>query len=146
MTLKLNSRSFFNSKLNRLENFSWIWQWWQYLMRYSIVREFISWSNRSRIVCRRWIEKWSKRRSKRRNSISIKKQKFWSKDFAINDCAKMFQKKCVIVSTNHRMMLVLHIDMKIINRIKVSNFHINMTIVNRTKMFNFQTNLKIIYQ
>jgi hypothetical protein len=93
MTLKLNSRSFFNVKLNRFENFSWIWQWWQYLMKYSIVWEFISWLNRSRIVYKRRVEKWSKRREKRRNSISIKKQEFWSKDFAINDCAELFQKK-----------------------------------------------------
>jgi hypothetical protein len=93
MTLKLNSRLFFNVKLNRLEDFSWIWQWWQYLMKYSIAWKFISWSNRSRIVCKRRIEKWSKRWWKRRNSISIKKQEFWSKDFVINDCTETFQKR-----------------------------------------------------
>jgi hypothetical protein len=93
MTLKLNSRSFFNVKLNRFEDFSWIWQWWQHLMKCSIAREFISWSDRSRIACRRRIEEWSKREWKRRNSISIKKQQFWSKVFAINDCAERFQRR-----------------------------------------------------
>jgi hypothetical protein len=93
MTLKLNSRSFFSVKLNRFEDFSWIWQWWQYLIKYSIAREFISWSDRSRIACRRQIERWSKRRWRRCNSISIRKQKFWSRDFAINDCAEMFQRR-----------------------------------------------------
>jgi hypothetical protein len=93
MTLKLNSRSFFSVKLNRLENFSWIWQWWQYVMKYSIARKFILWSDRSKIVYKRLIEKWSKRRWKRHNSISIKKQEFWSRNFVINDCAEMFQRR-----------------------------------------------------
>jgi hypothetical protein len=93
MTLKLNSRSFFNVKLNRFENFSWIWQWWQNLIKYSIAWKFISWSNRSRIACKRRVEEWSNRRWKRRNSISMKKQKFWSSDSVINDCAKMFQRR-----------------------------------------------------
>jgi hypothetical protein len=93
MTLKLNSRSSFIVKLNRFEDFSWIWQWWQYLMRYSIAWEFISWSNRSRIACKRRVERWSKRRWRRRNSISMKKQEFWSKDFAISDCAEIFQRR-----------------------------------------------------
>jgi hypothetical protein len=93
MTLKLNSRSSFNVKLNRLEDFSWTWQWWQNLIKYSIAWEFVSWSDRSKIACKRWVEKWSNRRWKRRNSISMKKQKFWSNDFVINDCVEMFQKK-----------------------------------------------------
>jgi hypothetical protein len=93
MTLKLNSRSSFNVKLNRLEDFSWTWQWWQNLIKYSIAWEFVSWSNRSRIVYRRRVEKWSNRRWKRRNSISMKKQEFWSSDFVINDCARMFQRR-----------------------------------------------------
>ncbi len=93
MTLKLNSRSSFSVKLNRFENFSWTWQWWQKLIKYSIAWEFISWSDRSRIACRRRVEEWSNRRWKRRNSISMRKQEFWSSDFVINDCARMFQRR-----------------------------------------------------
>ncbi len=62
-------------------------------MRYSIVWEFTSWSDRSRIAYKRRVEKWSNRRWKRRNSISMKKQEFWSRDFAIKNCAEMFQRR-----------------------------------------------------
>jgi hypothetical protein len=93
MMLKLNSMSSFNVKLNRLEDFSWNWQWRQYLMKYSIAWEFTSWFDRSRIVYKRRVEKWSNRRWRRRNSMSMKKQEFWSRDFAINDCAEMFQRR-----------------------------------------------------
>jgi hypothetical protein len=93
MTLKLNSRSSFNVKLNWFENFSWTWQWWQNLIKYSIAWEFVSWSDRSKIACKRRVEKWSNRRWRRRNSISMKKQEFWSSDFVINDCARMFQRR-----------------------------------------------------
>ncbi len=93
--LKLNSESeFLIEKLNRSENFSCIWQWWQYLFRCSMTRDStLSWSDRVRISYRRRAEKWSNRRCRRRNSISINRHEFSSMNSTISEYVEIFQRR-----------------------------------------------------
>jgi hypothetical protein len=76
--LKLNSTFIFLiEKLKRLENLSCIWQWWQYLFRCSMTRDStLSCFDRVRISYKQRVERWSKRRWRRRSSISINKHEF----------------------------------------------------------------------
>jgi hypothetical protein len=92
--LKLNSRSSFIEKLNRSEDFSCIWQWWQYLLRCSMTRDStLSWSDRIKISYKRRAERWSNRRCRRRNSISIKRHEFSSINSAISEYVKIFHRR-----------------------------------------------------
>ncbi len=93
--LKLNCMSSsLMIKLNLLEDFSCIWQWWQYLVRCSIKRWLTSSClARSSIWYKRRVERWSKRRCKRRNSTSIKKHGFSFRESTIRLWIEIFQSK-----------------------------------------------------
>jgi hypothetical protein len=92
--LKLNSMSaFLIEKLNRSENFSCTWQWWQYLLSWSIARDSTMWSDRIRISYKQRAERWSKRRWRRRSSISINKHEFLSMNSAISEYVKIFHRR-----------------------------------------------------
>ncbi len=85
--------SFLIIKLNLFENFSCIWQWWQYRVKYSISRESTSCLARSSIWYSRRVEKWSKQRCKRRNFISIRKHGFSSRKSTIRIWIEIFKVK-----------------------------------------------------
>jgi hypothetical protein len=93
--LKLNSEAeFLIEKLNRSRDFSCNWQWWQYLLRCSMTRDStLSCSDRVRISYKRRAEKWSKRRCRRRSSISINKHEFSSMNSTISEYVKIFHRR-----------------------------------------------------
>ncbi len=92
--LKLNSTSAsLIEKLNRSRDFSCIWQWWQYLLSWSIARDSMIWPDRIRISYKRRVEKWSKRRCRRCNSISINRHEFSSMNSTISEYVKIFHRR-----------------------------------------------------
>jgi hypothetical protein len=93
--LKLNSKfESFIEKLNRSEDFSCIWQWWQYLLRCSMTRDStLSWFDRVKISYRQRAEEWWNRRWRRRSAISISRHKCSSIDSAISKYVEIFHKR-----------------------------------------------------